>query len=462
MEALRSPMRNPGMLSVRQPLRSEPAGQQGMYAAAGDVLTFVIAATSRLLIKAGGDLPIADLVLFPMLPILFVTKGRRLRRSGLGIIFVLLGLWFFNQAVTDVYRRTEMIDWVRVNARMVFIVLDILGLAMLIGRNVRRQVVFLVGYAIAFVVRGQIQGFGVSDTWKFAYSTTVGVLVALLSSYFYSRHRYLIAGLLLLGVAAVNVAFNNRAPVLNLFVTIVLAIPIVPKSVGRLRILPRSPGLRIAVLSVMVLAAGAAANTLIVYLASSGYLGERAREKDLSQAQAKGGMLLGGRSEILVTSRAVIDSPILGHGSWAKDIKYREMYNQLVVQNNIREREAEDEGELIPTHSHIMGAWVEAGILGAVFWVYILVYVIRALIRVVISRPSLTPVYVYMFIEFIWAIAFSPAGGVTILLESGLLVMATDILETLPRLVSESQNPGATRTSRRLRSGHPAARPIPS
>jgi hypothetical protein len=428
---------------------------------AGDVLTFAVAATSRLIIKTGGDLPIADLVLFPMLPILFVTTGRRIRRSGLGIIFVLLGLWFFNQAVTDVYRRTEMIDWIRVNARMVFIVLDILGLAMLIGRNVRRQVVFLVGYAIAFVLEAQIQGLGVSDTWKFGYSITAGVLVALLSSYFYGRHRYLVAGLLLLGLAAVNVAFNNRAPVLNLFLTIVLAIPILPEGVGHLRILPKSPGLRIAVLSVMVLAAGAAANAVIVYLASSGYLGEGAREKDLRQAQAKGGMLLGGRSEILVSSRAVIDSPILGHGSWAKDIKYREMYNQLVVRNKILEREAPDEGELIPTHSHLMGAWVDAGILGAVFWAYILVYVTRALIRVVISRPSLAPVYVYMFMEFIWAIAFSPGGGRTILLESGLLVMATDILETLPRLASESQSPGAARTSRRLRPGHPAARPIP-
>ena len=37
-------------------------------------------------------------------------------------------------------------------------------------------------------------------------------------------------------------------------------------------------------------------------------------------------------------------------------------------------------------HSHLFGAWVEAGILGAVFWGYALVIVGRAFLTFLISR----------------------------------------------------------------------------
>ena len=58
------------------------------------------------------------------------------------------------------------------------------------------------------------------------------------------------------------------------------------------------------------------------YAARSGYLGEDAQKKYEMEASGKYGVLLGGRTELLASLPAVYDSPILGHGSWAKNRIY--------------------------------------------------------------------------------------------------------------------------------------------
>jgi hypothetical protein len=62
---------------------------------------------------------------------------------------------------------------------------------------------------------------------------------------------------------------------------------------------------------------------------------------------------------------------------------------------------------LIPEHSFVMGAWVEAGLAGAVFWFYVLFQIIRALRRATGGEPFL-PVFAFMGILSLWNIPFSP------------------------------------------------------
>jgi hypothetical protein len=60
---------------------------------------------------------------------------------------------------------------------------------------------------------------------------------------------------------------------------------------------------------------------LYEYGASEGWLGDEAREKYLIQSSGDMGILLGGRTQILASAQAIIDSPVIGHGSRAKDSK---------------------------------------------------------------------------------------------------------------------------------------------
>ena len=85
-------------------------------------------------------------------------------------------------------------------------------------------------------------------------------------------------------------------------------------------VMPRRPvshPRRRAVAGVAFLAL-AAVSVLGLYsaAAASGFLGAEAQTKYFDQAGVFGA-LLGGRAEALVSSQAIADSPIIGHGSWA-------------------------------------------------------------------------------------------------------------------------------------------------
>ena len=128
------------------------------------------------------------------------------------------------------------------------------------------------------------------------------------------------------------------------------------------------------------------------------------------QSSGKYGLLVGGRSEILVSGRAIFDSPFLGHGSWAKDDKYSSLLMELRRQAGYVGG-AYDEEDLIPTHSHLLGAWVEAGLSGAIFWACILCLPMLVLFRPHREVDCMAPLSAFVAFLLIWDILFSPYGA---------------------------------------------------
>ncbi|MGH9518497.1 MAG: O-antigen ligase family protein, partial [Terriglobales bacterium] len=271
------------------------------------------------------------------------------------------------------------------------------------------------------------------------------VLVILLSCYFHYKQRYWVAGLLLAALVATNLLLNYRGPILGLMVTIALVIPVVPERIGRLRFLP-PPGTprRVIVLVCIALSFGALAGTMVQFVTREGWIDAQAQEKNLGQSQSVAGMLLGGRPEIFVSSQAVMDSPILGHGSWTSDLKYTEMLYDVDFKYDIHTdslESIEDEtGGDIPAHSHIMSSWVQAGILGAVFWFYTLWIALKGLMRVALAQPPLAPYYTWLLVGFVWDVFFSPFGNTRRSLDSLVILFALELVERIP--LSGGQNRG--------------------
>lgn len=188
---------------------------------------------------------------------------------------------------------------------------------------------------------------------------------------------------------------------------------------------------RVAVLAGMALAGGAVALGLVHFVTSAGLVGEEAQIKN-QQSQEAGGILLGGRPEILVSSHAVMDSPMLGHGSYAKDFKYIEMLDDIQAEEGIPTDLADQEaaGGMIPAHSHLMSTWVQAGILGAILWIYLFWLVLKGIIRIAILRPSNAPIYAWMLVSFFWDILFSPFASTRRFTDALVILILLDVLET--------------------------------
>ena len=405
----------------------------------GDAITLVVGLSSSFTVHLVGELPVAEVILVIFLPVFIILRGARLVRPGLKTVFNLMVLWLFGAVLTDIYRATPAHDWLRGDATIVFFAIDLLGVAVLVGKNERRKVIFLAAFAIGALLAVRFQPSVLTDFWKFGYSTGTNLLVALISCYFFSRRQYAIAGLLLAGIMGVNLLFDFRSQVLFFLIAMVLALPVIPEQVGGLRILPRAgSAARLAVLAGLALAAGGSAYGVVHLASASGLLGDEAQAKDEGEARSGGGVLLGGRPEILVSSRAVWDSPILGHGSWAKDVKYLEMLNDLQAEYgsgfDLNNAEELSEG-VIPAHSHLMGAWIQAGILGAFIWFYLFFLALKAIVRISVLRPACTPIYAFMLVALLWDILFSPFGMTKRMTEALLIVIMVDLLESAPQAV---------------------------
>ena len=171
----------------------------------------------------------------------------------------------------------------------------------------------------------------------------------------------------------------------------------------------------------LVLALGVPFSASVIYsgLASSGFLGAEARDKYQVQSQNDLGLLFGGRNEMLTSIKAVEDSPIIGHGSWAQDRSYV-MYEVMSLRSHGMPSNSSDfVSDLIPSHSYLMGAWVEGGLAGAVFWSYCLILCIYALFSLLVVDSAVVPFVAFSLVDFVWNILFSPFGAEVRFLVAG-------------------------------------------
>lgn len=434
-----------GMNGRRISARTMPAPVSGysLLSVCGDVLALLMGLGTQFVVHVVGDLPVAEAAALVLGAPMLVVYRRRAFRRDLTPVYVLMGLWLANQIITDVYRHTALSDWIRGDASICFFALDVAFAAMLLGHNRRRKLLYIAGLIVGALASVVLQPNDATAAypWKFGYSMGVNLCVAMVSCYFYNRRRYLMVLALLLGISAVNLLFDFRSPVLLFLMTIALVVPVIPEQIGPWRVLPPAgTRMRLVVLVSIALLASLAAGTAVRILSTSGLLGEDAQQKNQRQASVKGGMLIGGRPEILVSSIAVKDSPILGHGSWAKDTKYIELLYDTMYERGMTDLGDIDEIEgdtagLIPAHSHVMSAWVWAGIMGAAFWFYVWWLLAKTLVRLAMYWPSMAPLYTYLLIGMMWDILFSPFGTGRRVMEGVVIVITLDLLSVhAPRL----------------------------
>jgi len=146
-------------------------------------------------------------------------------------------------------------------------------------------------------------------------------------------------------------------------------------------------------------------------LASRGLLYNDGIGKYESQLNEKGEFsILTGRSELYFTLPKIIKSPILGLGSWPKDLFYVAERAEVLGLNP--QEVINGTGGLIPAHSHLFGSWLEAGFMGAVFWLYVLYLVLCILMDFMLIKfirwSGLLSLVLYILV---WDILFSPFGG---------------------------------------------------
>ena len=325
--------------------------------------------------------------------------------------YLMAALWFAGALITDIIRQTAFDDLVRGWSKIAFFVVNFTVIRAFTGKNINALVNFIFFLFMASALRLAL---GIADesmalnnapdqgSWKFGYGQFITVCALMLSSRLMTSPIGRPAGLILpYMTSALNLWMNAR----NL--TGLSALAAVVTTITRPNARPLSRA-RLVLLLALIGLSGLGVVQIYKYAAANGMLGYDAQQKYEKQTQGDLGLLLGGRSEILASSQAIIDSPIIGHGSWARDIKYVQLMTERLMRAGRQIEGDPYKSDLIPTHSHLLGAWVESGILGALFWLWAIGIAIKGLLANLRRPTPRAGLYTFIGLALLWDIFFSP------------------------------------------------------
>ena len=375
-----------------------------------EFVIFIIPLLKFLEIRLVGRLFASDVLIILLFPLVMFRNHYYFRYKWPRLIIVFGILWLVGQIASDIVRSTPYVDYSRGWAKIIVTLVSFTTLYYLLYKDRRRIVIYAVGLAIGDVLQFYFNPgeYAESHPWKFGVGPAVTLLAILIATRYNKRLQIL--SICLLGVISlVNLYFDFRSLAGICFLATAYMFVNLLMKTGYMRQMKIKPKSCVAI-ALLVLCSGVVFLQIYVYFASHGILGENIRLTYEAQSTGDFGLIVGARSEILASIQAILDSPILGHGSWAKDFRYIDLLLYLKRSYGYQ-TSGSYELSLIPTHSHIFGAWVEAGILGAAFWSLILVLPIKVLINLYRLKEPLAPFLTYISFLLIWDILFSPYGA---------------------------------------------------
>ena len=401
------------------------ANREAFFTDAG---LFALGAAGVSSINLMGSLPGNEILLLPMLPAILLAKGRRAFNREYLWFYLSVAAWLLGTVIADVYNGSNSEVRLKGTARVIFFALDFTALAVLINNKTRRLIIFALSIAFLMYMSSRSFRGEFTEEWKFGLGELLAIGALLVSCHFYRQRRYSICAAIAVALAALNLISGARSQLLVIMVSGVLSLPIFKQRKGS-NVLQA----RLRIVALLALAGGAAylANASIKYAAAKGFFDESTREKFEGQAKGDLGVLVGGRPETLVAIQAIIDRPIIGHGSFPWEPKYIQLKQDIQYEHGYSDSDEpeEDVSGVIPTHSHLTMAWVESGILGGFCWIYILLLVLRSLLHLSSSRPVMAPLYSYFLVNFVWDILYSPFGSVNRMLGAYFILLSYSILK---------------------------------
>jgi hypothetical protein len=373
------------------------------------VLSFLISFLQPFTFKLVGEVNYGELIL-PLLALRVLPRVQLLFTRRLAL-WVLFGLTFYLVSLifSDLYRGSLPEDFLRGWMKIVVMGLSFVTFFCAISQNENNLWGFVLGYFLSFILSAALTGnlsFN-SETFKWQYSYPIAGLVFYVSGKC-AKNKYGVSLFLTISLmfTCFFMNFRSMAGIVACSIGVLLWSYFINKN-------------RKTISPFLLLIGGACAVLFFslimeVYTrgASSGFFGEKAKQKFVMQSDAEGGFdLLSGRGELLFALPKIIESPLIGWGSWAKD--------EAWVLNRAYELRGPDtrtawitrRGGLIPTHSHLINGWIESGIFGAVFWIVVIWIVIRNVTQL---RPALNgywSLFAFISILMLWDLFFSPFGG---------------------------------------------------
>jgi hypothetical protein len=156
------------------------------------------------------------------------------------------------------------------------------------------------------------------------------------------------------------------------------------------------------------------------------------------------GILAAGRPDTVAALYGIWKQPFLGFGSTNVDPDVYAVYIDLASSSYIWSDSFDAQTDLAwkrswtlgtPSHSHLFGAWVDAGVIAALCWAAMLLACAYVLQRTMFWRHPAQPLFVLVSLLCIWDILFSPGPTrMDIAIRLAVLIFAIELVQTFDRM----------------------------
>lgn len=405
-----------------------------------DLALFIVPLFGAFQITFVGQLLLSDLLVMPLMVGALVVRGIPATR----IVYITIAagfLWVLSLVIADIVNETETSNflrgWARTGLAFAYIVFFVCA-----ARPTPRSLSMLAaGLAACNLLQALIYYENVDFAWFMKFYGGMGV-TWILCVFAVRRWRAGKPFLPILGLwvwMLVALSQNNR----SLMTIDFLAAGLMTSAIY---LRPQLRRMRISTILFLLLAVGGGlgAGLITAYgaIAGSGMLGDEAEFK--YRIQAQGGNLLqiwNARPELRVGLSVVADSPILGHGSWYRNTDvaatalHGSGYVPLGSQEGFIQAIAGPNSYKALGHSAILQAWVEAGILGAAFWLWVIGLCVSAVLRS-LQRPTvLSPLVFLAATALAWDSLFSPFANIQRMTNTAeLAIVLVGVMTSVPMI----------------------------
>lgn len=282
--------------------------------------------------------------------------------------------------------------------------------------NIRVLRVMLLGYCLSSVMQYLFfsdylanSDFN-SNPWRLGIGASLTVAATLLPLFYPKSYKVMAFVLLLMAILHVLLESRSLA-----FITLMASVlvfigyfrPLVPPHNLSFKTI-----VKFLLISSFVITLG---YSFFLGLADSDLLPDDLSDKMLYQASNPYGLIAAARPETVAAIYGVSKKPFFGFGSTNIDSDVMNLYatvaaasyglNGEAIQNNMYDSE---QNSGTPNHSHLFGAWVQAGIFGALSWFFVLLMALRVLYMASQCSSSIAPLAIVVSLYTVWVIVFSP------------------------------------------------------
>lgn len=386
------------------------------------LIAFLLGLGSRLNVRLIGYLPFSELAILLVTPFLVpqLTSRNVLKRTGW--ILPLAAAWLLSLIVSDAYRETMWSLSARGIARIVVFMTAIpFGVYFLRRATYDKLLWFTVGAIPSNVLSAYVFRSGVHEgrelvygkaliDWQTHWSGLAGLVAGLAMLLLYKRgHAYAYA--ISFGMGLLNIFKASRS-----VGAILILGPLVTIAYNTLSTGVPSSRRRIRTFGLALLAIATCIFSILLFLAydyaaKEQMLGDREFARHQLQSRSAFGLFVGGRPSLVSAYLAISQSPFIGYGSWPLDKWEFNAKAMELAGYKLNPAMYKIGYPLIDSHSHVLQAWVESGIFGAIFWVYIFWVMARSAITPIEDERRLRLAVTASALSFGWHILFSPIAS---------------------------------------------------